>query len=595
MRMNDLKLKQKIGLIMLICVMVPLITTNGFIFWNLKRHSDSEQLKTMENSMNAIVYEFQNAVAEQVSIADYLSRDDRLYTFLQTVYLRAADYYQAYMRLQQDDVIQYYYTGQSAYGITICTANQTITNGSYFVCEDQVQQAEWYRAFRDSGQQVLLYSFYEDGEKSHGYIRQGRHIAWMRKFERSGDDFIMMDLNYEKLLKKMWMECDDADCYICVDDQILLSTTEKNPQKKPLVRWSEKYRKQCFRQTDVELYGKKFTLILTEDRVGIWELISQQKNVLILLYVLNLLLPCIIVYLLYHSLHDRVAQTQACMDRVKEGTYELIDCEEGKDEIGSMIRSYNLMILRIRELIEVVYKNKEKQQNLELSKKQAELNALQSQLNPHFIFNALESIRMHSILKQEMETAKILENFAVLMRKNIQWSQDFVTVDEECENVRRYLEIQKYRFGDRLEFSLCIQESSRKYYIPRFVLITFVENACVHGIEQSINGGQITVVTSEDGEDLYFEVLDSGCGMDQTQLEKLQNLIWHPDMAYVQKARKSIGIANTVVRLHQYYQDKVQIEISSEEGEGTEICIRIPRRGNDSDTDPAHKTGEAGA
>ena len=120
---------------------------------------------------------------------------------------------------------------------------------------------------------------------------------------------------------------------------------------------------------------------------------------------------------------------------------------------------------------------------------------------------------MHSVLKKEMETAKILENFAVLMRKNIQWSQDFVTVDEECENVRRYLEIQKYRFGDRLEFSLCIQDSARRYYIPRFVLITFVENACVHGIEQSIDGGQITVVASEDGEDLYFEILDSGSGM----------------------------------------------------------------------------------
>ena len=163
------------------------------------------------------------------------------------------------------------------------------------------------------------------------------------------------------------------------------------------------------------------------------------------------------------------------------------------------------------------------------------------------------------------------------------------------EFVRAYLGLQKYRFGERLSYSLEVEEDCLDIKIPKMTVVTFVENACVHGIEQSINGGQITVVTSEDGEDLYFEVLDSGCGMDQTQLEKLQNLIWHPDMAYVQKARKSIGIANTVVRLHQYYQDKVQIEISSEEGEGTEICIRIPRRGNDSDTDPAHKTGEAGA
>ena len=78
---------------------------------------------------------------------------------------------------------------------------------------------------------------------------------------------------------------------------------------------------------------------------------------------MNLLLPCVVLYLFYHSLHDRIALTQHCMDQVKEGTYEVIHCEEGSDEVGSMIRSYNLMIMRIRELIEVVYKNKEKQQN----------------------------------------------------------------------------------------------------------------------------------------------------------------------------------------------------------------------------------------
>lgn len=577
MSINNIRLKQKIAILIIVCVFVPLITTNSFIFWNLKKQSDSEQQKTLENSMNAIVYEFQNAVAEQTSIADYLCRDIRLKNFLGQSYQSASDYYTAYRRLQRADVIQHYYTGQSAYGITVCTDNRTITNGSYFVRSDAVGDADWYQAFKNCGQQVMLYSFYEDGKKSGGYIRKGRHLVWMRKIEgRNTNDFVMMDFNYDRLLKKIQMESNSADCYIYTDDMILFSTTEKNPQKKQMQNWSDSFIKKCKNETELEFYGKKFFFVLTEDRNGLSEVLHSQKYGLLLLYIMNLLLPCVVLYLFYHSLHDRIALTQHCMDQVKEGTYEVIHCEEGSDEVGSMIRSYNLMIMRIRELIEVVYKNKEKQQNLELSKKQAELNALQSQLNPHFIFNALESIRMHSVLKKEMETAKILENFAVLMRKNIQWSQDFVTVDEECENVRRYLEIQKYRFGDRLEFSLCIQDSARRYYIPRFVLITFVENACVHGIEQSIDGGQITVVASEDGEDLYFEILDSGSGMEEEELEKLQETVSQTDISYIQTAKKSIGIANTVLRLRQYYQDKVQIEISSEIDEGTEICIRMP-------------------
>ena len=126
---------------------------------------------------------------------------------------------------------------------------------------------------------------------------------------------------------------------------------------------------------------------------------------------------------------------------------------------------------------------------------------MQSQLNPHFIFNALESIRMHSILKQETETAKILESFAVLMRKNIQWNQDFVSIEEECDNVRRYLEIQKYRFGERMEFFLYIQPECQKRMIPKFTIITFVENACVHGIEKSVEGGSITVAAAGEQEE----------------------------------------------------------------------------------------------
>ena len=269
--------------------------------------------------------------------------------------------------------------------------------------------------------------------------------------------------------------------------------------------------------------------------------------------------------------------TQQYLERVKEGRYEVIPGDKGIDEIGAMIRSYNLMVMRIKELIEVVFKNKEREQSLEIAKKQAELKALQSQLNPHFIFNALESIRMHSILKQETETARILESFAILMRKNIQWNRDLVTIEEECDNVRRYLEIQKYRFGERLEFFLHVQEKCRKRLIPKFIIITFVENACVHGIENSLEGGSVTVMVSEDEEFLYFEIMDQGSGMEQEELEDLKKKVQEANIRYLKEAEKSIGIVNTVVRMHQYYGEEVEIDINSAAQEGTEICIQLPK------------------
>ena len=101
MSMDNIGLKQKIAILIIVCVFLPLITTNSFIFWNMKKRSDSEQQKTLENSINAIVYEFQNAVAEQTSIADYLCRDARLKNFLGTSYQSESDYYSAYTRLRE--------------------------------------------------------------------------------------------------------------------------------------------------------------------------------------------------------------------------------------------------------------------------------------------------------------------------------------------------------------------------------------------------------------------------------------------------------------------------------------------------------------
>ena len=579
MKVNNINLKGKVLILFVICVLFPLITTNGLIIWSMKQGLDKEQEQRIENIADRLEYELQSNFSAQLSIADYLDRNVMLKEFLEKEYPDETAYYEAYVQLMENQVIQYYYTAQAAYNIIICTENNTITNGTYFIRKQTAENSSWYRAFEDSGRNILLYSYYEDGEESGGYIRKGRRIVLIQKLSHCGDgNIIMLELDYQSVLESMERICDETDGYLVMGDKILFSTRDKNSRKKEFPNFDSYEEKGCSLQRPIELYGQSMTLCLTEETAEAFGMIWEQKGYILLLYFLNLLLPSIFVYILYRSLHDRVSLTQKYLDRMQEGVYEVIPGENSEDEIGNMIRSYNLMVLRIKELIEVVFKNKEQAQSLEIARKQAELKALQSQLNPHFIFNALESIRMHSILKQETETARILESFAVLMRKNIQWNRDFVTIQEECDNVRRYLEIQKYRFGDRLEFFLHIQEECKERLIPKFIIITFVENACVHGIEKSVAGGSITVVVSEDEEFLYFEIMDQGSGMEKDELERLRKLIQEADISYIQGTEKSIGIVNTVVRMRQYYGEKVQIDINSTVGEGTEICIQLPRK-----------------
>ena len=169
----------------------------------------------------------------------------------------------------------------------------------------------------------------------------------------------------------------------------------------------------------------------------------------------------------------------------------------------------------------------------------------------------------------------MIEKFSVLLRRAVQWNRDFVEVSQEAEDVRAYLGIQKQRFGSRLSYSVYIQEECRERKIPKFSLLTLVENACVHGIEPRIEGGTVTVTVSQDETHMFLEVVDSGNGMKQRELEELRKQISSATMDQLHHSAH-IGVLNTVVRLKLYYEGEVTFEINSEEGEGTEICVTLP-------------------
>lgn len=249
--------------------------------------------------------------------------------------------------------------------------------------------------------------------------------------------------------------------------------------------------------------------------------------------------------------------------------------EGGKDEIGSMIRSYNRMAARTNELIQTVYKNKLVEQEMLVSRKNAELLALHSQINPHFLFNALESIRMHSILKNENETADMVEKLAVMQRQYVEWGEDSVTIEQEVEFVKAYLALQKYRFGERLSYQIEIDEECRKRKVPKLTLVTFVENACVHGIESKASPGWIFVRVYEQNELICMEIEDTGNGMEEGKRQELLENMRNADIEMLKKKGR-VGIVNACLRLKMVSENKVKIDLDGEEGVGTLITIWMP-------------------
>lgn len=576
MHLDNLKIRTKLLVIYMACVLLPMLLTDALILGLVLKSAGREQNSAMRDSGERIAYEMNRRVNDALSVSDYLYRDKDLNEFLRESYQDETEYYENFNRLMENNVIRYYYTAQSVYGITICTDNKTITNGSYFQKKEDLSGREWYQDYQNSGESSYVCASYEEENPYLVYTDNARTVSIIRKMDYNGGaDLLKLDLDYGGLEESIRNEAGNGEIYLHDQERVICSTGDGRDGGEDFMPLSEMELQKVQVRREIELPGAQWELVVTAAPYSLWKGLSGQGLTAALLVAVNLILPSMVILSVNRSFRDRVALTGEHLQKLEQGKFEEIRCREGSDEIGSLIRSYNLMIVKIRELIGDICRETGEKQAAQLARKQAELNALQSQVNPHFMFNTLESIRMRSLVKGEEETARIMEQFASLLRKATRWDEDLVKISDEAANVEAYLEIQKYRFGEKLSYSVYIQEQCADKKIPKFGLLNLVENACVHGVERRVDGGSVTVAVTGDEKSIYLEVMDSGGGMEAGELENLQRAVREAAMERLEQS-SSIGILNTVVRLRLYYGETVEFEINSEQGEGTEVCVTIP-------------------
>ena len=264
------------------------------------------------------------------------------------------------------------------------------------------------------------------------------------------------------------------------------------------------------------------------------------------------------------------------MKSVKGKNFERIPYYRERDEVGELAVEFNRMSERIENLINDVYVVEIQKKELELRERQAQLNALHSQINPHFLFNALETIRMRSLMKGERQTAKTIQNIAKSFVNRFYGSRSFVTIREELELIESFLEIQKYRFDSKLEYHIEIDQSLMDIEIPKMAFLPFVENASIHGIENIPGIGYITIQIAQEHNQIVFIISDNGVGMDQEKIKELQSY-FHEDAAM----GDSIGMKNVITRLKIYYGQSFNFTIASDQGKGSRITLRLPMEQND--------------
>ena len=279
--------------------------------------------------------------------------------------------------------------------------------------------------------------------------------------------------------------------------------------------------------------------------------------------------------LLENSITSRLFRLEKVFNQIDSDVLIKISGPSGQDEIGSLMDNYNRMADRMNSLIDTAYRCRLKEQKMDIARQNAELMALYSQINPHFLFNALESIRMHSILKKEEETADMIQKLAIMVRQNVDWSSDSNTIKRELAFVEAYLSLQKYRFGERLSYQINAQEDCQNILVPKLTITTFVENACVHGIEAKSFPGWIFVRVYTENDALCMEIEDTGGGMDEAEVERIQDRMRNASLKML-KEKGRVGMVNTCLRIRMMTEDTAQFSVESEPGIGTLVSIRFP-------------------
>jgi len=222
------------------------------------------------------------------------------------------------------------------------------------------------------------------------------------------------------------------------------------------------------------------------------------------------------------------------------------------------------MVERLNVQIEL---NKQEQIHL----KDIELALIQAQINPHFLYNTLDAIVWLIEIGRNDQAEEMVTSLSSYFRSFLSDGRDIVTIAEEQNHIRSYLEIQQVRYRDIMEYDICIAPAIEKYKLPKMTLQPLIENAIYHGLKPKRGKGKITVNGRSEGDQIVLEVKDTGVGMSEYQLDALRKRVMDEDST-------SFGLVSAYKRLKLLYGDECSLDISSKPGEGTQIEIRIPRK-----------------
>lgn len=582
---RDTKLRTKLLLSYLFVVLLPVILIGYFLITEtiskvLERTNDINNInfQQMKNNIN-------NKLQSYIDMSDNFLAEDVLLGYLGREYTDDTQYFDKY--LDYKEVNNLYLSKAFMAGnedsITIYTSNTTLITDYKFikVISNKEKSQQWYKDIINAKGKIVIYESLSE-ETNQMVISFGRLLNSdaVNKFT----NILILQVPEAKLYSLIENEGINKDIYIIDGAGSIMSTTKRNYLNKNISSVAELKGVKLGNKGNGNIDMKNTNSIMfyssfnEKNVISDWKVISiiSSQYILkdisgivsysLLICIASSIIAIIFMILFSNALTKRLKLMVKNMSRIKEGKFDVFISSDQNDEIGELSRSFKSMVDRINNLINEVYL-------LEIKKKEAEINALQSQINPHFLFNTMESIRMNLWQKGDYENSEIVQKFAKLLRKSIDWASDMIELNKEIELVSTYLDIQKYRYREKLEYDILINDKLNLYSIPKFTLQPIVENAIYHGIEMKKGKGRVTISSQMSEQGFRIIVTDNGIGMDENKLNMVRKQIY----SHMEEDRRTrIGIRNVHQRLKLYYGDEFGVSIYSSKDTGTEVEILLP-------------------
>ena len=558
---NGIKLRYKLAIFYSLFCFLPVMLLFWLSFLQMRSIIDDKGKMNLQSYLQQSVSSMDRTLDGYNSLSDYIAFDR---TLAEVFSMEYGTPYEQYEQLTQkvDPILRtasYFHGGMQQ--ITIYTDNGMVKHDTTVAPVSEIEETDWYqKTLEHPG----LNWFANYQEKT---LFSARKLAFSGA--REGVNILYMDVDYQKLFTP-YAETLISECGLYITDQdgklVFEESRFSGKNQNYDLTYSEFLEQRDRGSTDYIILCEQsnttgWTVWLYQP-VGLAGEAMRPIGVMAGVTILICIFAAVLAYFITSGMvSSRIERLTHFMQEVQEGSMDMQMESDDRDEIGMLYRGFGSMMKRIRTLINEVYLSK-------ITQKEAELKALQAQINPHFLYNTLSLINWKALAAGEEDISRMTLALSTFYRTALNRGRNVLQVEAELSNTRAYLEIQSMLHDGDFDYEIEAQPEILQCESLNLILQPLVENAIHHGIEEKTDGrGKITVRGWKEDNCVWFMVEDNGVGMEQEVADKILTM-----------ESKGYGVRNVDERIRLCYGEKYAMKVESIVGKGTKMTIHFPAR-----------------